>query len=156
MVQSLSWKFNKFGQSYEARSVIVPTDFVAGLFHKSPFCKIYFNIIFNQHRGFSSGLFSTRFLTVSWQRHGLVNGGIVVRFPAAVRNLYLLHSYQGARQLGRGDNQSLQSSAKLRMSGAMPPIPYMPSWRVQRQLLSYFTYLVHVPCLPYCLIYLPL
>jgi len=89
------------------------------------------------------------FWYANWYRGRMGVWGIVVRFPARERGLFLLHSVKtgtwanqasysmvkqdGGRAVSKVDH-STHLMPRLPISGALLPLPRVPSWHVQGQL----------------------
>jgi hypothetical protein len=72
--------------------------------------------------------------------YGLYVLGSVVRIPTGARDfsvpqiIHIGSGTLGVKWPGCEDNHSPHIMSRLRMSGAIPPIPHMPVWRAQEEL----------------------
>jgi hypothetical protein len=60
--------------------------------------------------------------------------------PTQFRNQWVPWIFPRGKLSGHGVDHSLHVVPSLRMSGAILPLPHMPSWHEQGQLYLYFIY----------------
>ena len=108
------------------------------LFQKPHFGTIYCNTILSQHRGPLSGPFSTRFLfygVMGWSTEESW-----FDFQQRQEAYTVSTATRGQGGLGVGPTTHFRLVPTLRLSGAIPPVPHIPSWRVRRQPFLHFSF----------------